>query len=65
MQECWERTGVWWKNTERWEWIGEQEVLTGVRQEAIGRQDALVLQHVGVVILNLKNTLEQFFTFLR
>lgn len=47
MQECWERTGVWWKNRGG-EWIREQEVLKGESQEATGKQDALILQTVGV-----------------
>lgn len=59
MHKCWDRTGVWWKNTER---IREQEVLEGVSQEAIGKQDAFILQNVGVVISNLKTTLELFFS---
>lgn len=30
------------------EWIREQEVLKGESQEATGKQDALILQNVGV-----------------
>lgn len=31
-------------------------------QEAIGKQDAFILQNAGLVISNLKTTLERFFS---
>lgn len=66
MQGCWERTGVRWENSEMWGTDrGAAEVLKGVSQEAMGKQDDFVRQDAGVVILNRKNTLEQFFTFQR
>ena len=57
-----EYSGKTWRGGES---IGEWEVLKGVSQEAVGTQDALVLQNAGVVILNQRTTVEQFYTFLR